>query len=745
MDLPVGSRRAWWGWCAAAMVTAAVIFLIPLIWQRRWYFYGDTQIGAFGQWWYFGKELLEGHWPLLNLGAWRGGNYAAEGQMGLFNPMVMVIGVLAYGAKSALVFCTLVKVFFTIVAVTGTFLLCRSYRIGPAASYVASTAIMVGGVTQYLDLATWVTGLMVWSMLPWAWWAIRRAMIEHANPLPALLVGYLIVTIGYVYGTIYLALVVVACLIDAFRLFGKAAFGRVLLLGTLSGLLAVTIYLPGILTAPVTTRSGFKIINDGSLALDPRHFFGAMIPFSSVPPTYKTHSAPPVGYIAWFLPVLLWLDQRRLRAALRPMVGMVVVVIFVSIWALGPTGIGPLRYPARVMPVVVLCVVILTMRLLTHAVVARPGPGRLALSLLWVVLGSVILVSRALWLTPEIVQSAALVLLALLGLWFLVRRSTRRQGSTAGPAVSGPAAIYIMTVASVLLLFTHYHFQDPASTNRNMPAAVADYSKPLQEARGDVIVVGDQRGYLERHPEAAKDILIGSAWYLSGHPVSNSYSTIGFQTYNKRYCFGIVGNTCKGLAHELFTTEPTTGQKRVDLLSASTILLFRPSVKSIADQPPPAGWHVAKEDALVVMWVRDDPIPTAGGIAATSDGTTARLLSSSEREARVRIDTVGPDGGTVTFSRLDWPGYSVTDARQVNPVDGYLLTIRVPSGSDGRTVSVRFTPPGFGLGLVAWGLSVGLSLGWSVFAFLLARRRGLGQAGRLELARDHRQRADHGR
>ena len=55
---------------------------------------------------------------------------------------------------------------------------------------------------------------MATALLPWAWWLTRRAMRGH-SPLPALLACYLVVSIGYVYAALYLAIVIIACLVDA--------------------------------------------------------------------------------------------------------------------------------------------------------------------------------------------------------------------------------------------------------------------------------------------------------------------------------------------------------------------------------------------------------------------------------------------------------------------------------------------------------------------------------------------------
>ncbi len=717
-----------WLWYLAAVVTTLAILAIPLFASRRYYFYGDTQIGSFGQWYHFGQSLLEGRWPYLDLGGWRGGNAAAEGQVGLFNPVIMAIAVLSTKTSSALAFATAVKVGTALFGMSGVYVLARQFRVAPPWAYVAATATLLGGVTQYLDLATWMTGLEVWALVPWCWWAIRRTMTNRANPALALVFCYLMVSIGYVYGTIYLVLVFVACLVDGYRLHGKGAVLRVLGMGVCAGLLTLTVYLPGVLTAPVTARNGLAITNDNSLAVQVSNYFASMIPATEIPANGIARSANPVGYIAWFLPLLAFVDRRRIRAALRPMTGMILVLVVFAMWSVGPTIVGPLRYPARVMPIVAMCAILLTVVLIDRASTA-PRRGRLFAALATVVVGAYLGTTRAVWHAIPVLIQMALILggvVLVWGAWRMLSKGGRtgRFGSVG----AGTCAVIVAVFGVGLSAEQHIVTPLPASTNRNMPADVADYAPVLADAKGDVMVIGDQRTYLQKHPDAAADILIGSSWYLTDREVSNSYSTISFRTYMNRYCIGIVGATCRGAAATLASTEPTTGLPRADLLSLSTLLIFKPTTGTVGEKSPPPGWHVAKVNDLVVMWVRDKPLPTAGGVVHTSTGTTVTEVRRDDNAATIRVDQVPSSGGTVTFSRLAWPGYKVDGgARLATPVDQYLLTIDVPGSAVGRTVTVRFAPPGFALEMGAWALSVLASVLWVVVAAVRRRREHSGR------------------
>jgi len=106
-------------------VLAAVLLL--LVQDPRYLFHGDTQSAYLGWEYRLGEQLRAGHWPLIDLHAWASGNAVAEGQWGLFSPLVAGIGLLATTAHNVLVFATAVKAALACVGVLGTFALSRSY------------------------------------------------------------------------------------------------------------------------------------------------------------------------------------------------------------------------------------------------------------------------------------------------------------------------------------------------------------------------------------------------------------------------------------------------------------------------------------------------------------------------------------------------------------------------------------------------------------------------------------------
>lgn len=724
---PKDSRRVTAAWAAAAAVTVVAAGLIPLLHEPRYYFHGDTQSAYFGWWYELGGQVLSGNWPMLDLQSWRAGNFISEGQWGLFSPLTILIGVASTLATDVVVFTTVVKIGILVVTAVGTFLLTRSYGVHPAAAFVAGVAVPLGGETQYLEWPSWVNGQFVIALLPWAWWGLRRIMISNKNPWPALLAGYLVVTVGYVYGTVYLAVVIVGCLAEALLMRNRGAAIRVFVVGLCVGLVAVTVYLPGVLTSPVTIRDSWEVLSDGRLQADVAGLMASMLPTGLSPAA----GGLPVHYIAWFLPFLAWVDQSRVRRELRSLSGVVVVLAIMGAWAVGPNQLGPIRWPVRVMPVVALAVVVLSVVLFARTVRFPPSARRLTVSLLLVLAPTYLVVSRY-WETKRMqFMTMVLVMVAVAVVWALFRLWAR-MGTIRPLGGAGTVAITIAVGCLGVIAAQHHYYPQPPSLDRNMPSQFSDYTTQLQQAEGDVMLLGDPQDAAVRNPSVTEELLIASSWFLNPHQVQSTYTTIGFRAYTEHFCVKFNGSTCAKALTRLFRKESVTGQKRIDLLSVSTLVFFRKDFSQRRLRNPPEGWHVADNSKWSLTWVRDEPLPTAGKVVWTSPGTEVTDLASVDRRAEFRVDDVPPGGGTVVLSRLAWPGYAVEGGSLPEPVDDYLLTVQVPEESVGRSVLVRYSPPGWTLEIACWILGVGLALVWSVAHLWSRRRRRFNEVSRTE-------------
>ena len=693
---------------AGLTVVLALAALLPA--NHHYFWYGDTPAAYYGWWYHLGDLVRHGQWGTIDPHAWRSGNLAAEGQWGLWSPLTIGIGLVATVVPNLLLVASAVKVGLALVAALGVFRLVRSYDAPPAAAYVAAVAVPMGGMTQYLDLPSWVAGEMIWALFPWVWWAMRRTLVRGANPWPALVLGYLLVTVGYVYGTIMLIVLLAACLFEVWLRRDRAAMVRAFGIGALLGLVALTVYLPGVLTAPVTARDeGFGGFG-GQFGTDPLVLFAGILPTSADPGT-SSHLLP-YAYLAWFLPVAVWIDWGKARRAWQPIAGLVLAAVVTLLIVDGPSQLGPLRWPLRLAPFLVETLVVLLVVAWHRFGIRRPSPRRLALSLGWVGLAGVLALVRAPSMWVAHLCSIALVGVGIGLLWWLLR--TRRTAWVV-PAVG------VVTLAAFGM--QHAFYPTPPSPQRFAPTHVADYRSLLHGAVGDVMEVGATDGFVQRNPHSARFLVIGSAWYLNSHPVQNTYTAISHRAYKDVYCVYYQGATCPDLLHTLFTTEPTTGKQRVDLLGVSSLLLVSHNFSAHRLANPPPGWQVTGRTPYTVLWTRRTPIPGAGGVAWTSPGTTVSAVDARTDGTSFRVDSVPAEGGTVVLSLLDWPGYSTDVGSIGDPVDGYLLTVHLPGSAQGSTVNVDFHPPGWTAEVAAWALALTLGTAWSVGYAVRRRRR----------------------
>jgi hypothetical protein len=354
----------------------------------------------------------------------------------------------------------------------------------------------------------------------------------------------------------------------------------------------------------------------------------------------------------------------------------------------------------------------------SRCLVRRVSGTRLLLSLAWVCAAGYVVVARDPRVFEDTLAGVTAVVVALaLTTWSLRRRNARLT----------TAVVATSTVGVLVLQMA----QDPtpAAPDRNMPAARTAYAGRLPSAEGDVMVLGNAETMVARDPAIAEELLIGSAWYLGDKDVQNGYTTINFRRFRDRFCRVYNGGTCAAALPAVRSTEPTTGRPWVDLLSVSTLALFRPSFPEDDLTDPPPGWSLSQVTSWVVVWTRDEPVPTAGGVVWTSAGTSVDEASRTDRSLSLRVRAVGPEGGTVTLSRLAWPGYAVEGGALLAPLDGMLVRVSVPAGSAGSTVTIRWEPPGWRVELAALWSAVLLGLVWVLLRWRSDARRARAAGG----------------
>lgn len=726
-----------------------MLSLLPLIFFGRFYFQDDTENGAYGVWYHLGKSLLQGQIPVLNPAVWSSGNYIAEGQWGTWNPLVMTFGVLAYISPNAVVLTTALKIAMLVAAGMGTFVLARSYSLPPEWAFIAGIAAPLNGFTMYFDAPSWVTGALVWAIFPFFWAELRRMMGGKRNPFWAFITGYLIVTVGYVAGTVAIGFILLAVGIETLirKAWGPAI--RIAVTGVSMGLVAVVVFLPGVLTAAVTTRGTTGIWNDDYVSIDFNSLL--MAPIATAYPQLLswwwsgTSATSPAAYIGWFLPAIAFASWGRFKKLAPDLRDLFIFLAAAAAFVLLPTTIGPLRYPARFMPYVATGAVLLVIISLARA--RRPHIGRPSL---YFAIGLVALGAYLGWAQVParyltIFLAALIAAGALVALWWLLNHPEARshRWNRFGLGAMSLIAIGVLLATAATTLLQHRTSPRSGLSFANQPADVSTYKGVLAGVKNDVLVVGDALDYPQSNA-TWEQTLMANAWYISDASVVNRYQLVGFSRFNDLLCLRYLGGTCPELAERLFHRRSETGLLLVDEMQIDNVQILKksfnkPQVANASNNyvsrdeklevpPVPTGWHVAAETDGTVLWSRDVPLGPAGGVSWSQPGTHVTEVSRDDTKVVLRVDEVPAGGGRAALSRLPWPGYTVDGAELMKrPVGGYLLGLDIPSGAQGKLITISFEPPGWRVGIPVWAAAVAGMLGWSLVVLRRSRRKAPAQ------------------
>lgn len=710
------TRTARLMWPIVAVVVALVLGAARLAGSARFYFADDTQTGAFGQWWELGDRLLQGTIPVLNPSAWQGGNYFAEGQWGLLNPVTWIIALTARGASDAVVHVAVVKLVFLGLLALGTYLLARSFAAAPAWSALSGVLVTQVGFTVFMDAPSWVTGLFCAAVFPWVWWGLRQAVDDGRLPLWFLLGSYVLITFGYVFGVMVLVLLLVETLVRAIVARDRGRIIRALLASAWSALLTIVIYLPGVLTASVTERAGGGIANTGFLSADLTDLAASSttVATATINAWGDVPIHAPLAFIAWIVPLFAFVLPMP-RDAVRRCIPLFVIGAIMLLVVLGPSHVGPLRWPVRFMPYLALVVVVLFAVAATRAFPARFTLRRAGLALVVLAIMAYLTASNTpgTWRSIAVVtaiQAAAVVFLFLAA----KARWTRHDARRTTVAVAGA-----LVVTAVLLVPQMRLFPATPLPQFGVPGDVDRLRATQADAPGDGIVVGDVY-YGGEFAASYDERLLGNLWYLSEASFSSVYTVLPFSALVADLCMDLRGMTCAGAFDTLLEDDAETGMPIADLMAISTIVQMK---STYPDAPVlPDGWSIAAEGEYTRTVTRDQPVAGAGGVVWTGTGTEVSVQAQDERGITLVVDAVGDDG-RVVLSRLPWPGYSVSGGTQADPLRGWLLAVDVSDAAPGDVVTVSFSPPGAAAETGAFVLAMVLLGVWCVGYGVMRRRQ----------------------
>ncbi|MBF6329843.1 hypothetical protein [Nocardia transvalensis] len=719
------SRRQVHVWGAVTAIGVVAGYAAVLLGNVRHFYTDDTESQYTGLWVALGRALRNGEFPVMWPDQWMTGNNTMD-DAGLFNPPQLLIDLIAPSVDNVALYATVVKLIFSIIAALGVYRICLAYGGRPAWSAAAGVAFPFSGWFLFFDEASWMTALTGTAWLVHAWAAAVRYTRGRGGPIPVFVYLYLTISTQYIFPAVEAVLMLAAVAVGEIlyqRTWRPVA--RLTAAAACAGLAGLLTFLPSMLSAKVTWRGTAQVINDQFLTVPWSESLNASLP-SSMPAltSWWGYVQPlPMTYIAWFLiPALAFIDWRRARESWRELSAVALFAITMLMWAAGPGTIGPLRWPARVLPMLAIGLLVLVCVLLgRYGTVRDWKPRGIAAAVLvlalWVRSFSAD-PHDALW------HVVAAVAIAALGAGVVWLGRTR-----------GTAAACVLTIAA---MFPIAYFQvsavQPTPMPWNLPANRAEARAAFPKFTGTTLQLGD-RGLLqpgEKNLEGAYGSLVFGNYAKNLElDYINGYTPTGYYYFGEMLCMRWDSSVCPDAYRRMFAPEPTTGRPLVDLMKVDRVVLQRALYPDARNQPAPEGWkwvdYPGHERYIAVLERVNGPISTVNGRVAVAKDVTATSVTETDTNSRVRVSSAS--GGRVVFARLGWPGYRVTLNGKPIPfttVAKSFVAVDIPAGTRDADLELTWRPPGWKIGTAT--LLAGLAgIGVLQWMFVRARRRDEGE------------------
>jgi hypothetical protein len=687
------------------VIAAVLIAIIPILFNRNFYFIDDTQSGSTGPWRYLGQKVLQGDFSILNPDTWAGGNWITDGQFGLFSPITWVIGLCSLLFESVWFYATLVKIFFIALVSIGTYKSARILNTPPYFAILVGIAAPFSGFSSYFDQAAWFSGLAMSAICINYFWLSKLAEKGKVSPSVPIVVALLGVAIGYVYIAILLLVISGAQLLAGVVNRSKVLVHLTTIVLVLMG--SVALYLPAMLTSSVTSRSfeGF-----GNSPWFRPEINGLLTNFIPVTSHFIQNFGPspmvvPVMYGSVLFALILFAKGKEIALAVRKNLDITFFLLFVIGLMFGPSQFEPLHWPLRFYPLFIIFAL-----LLLAASVGKVEQLETSKSPRFFIGGAVVLAALA-WdqivLNPTLFASNFIFLALFLLFW-------RNIAKNPNPKYASKLAA--LGVAGFILVSVGQHYKSPYTPlpDYKLPENIKEYSSAAyfaNVAEGRTIYINGWGAPENQHTILNTKILVGNAWFLTDKKVANGYNVAGYENFTTWMTENYRGDIGEYGLWRLLETQNVDGQPVLaDLMQMDTIVALKNgSISFFPDAP--------------TNWVRDDSNPEY--VTYKRINKSQRLpfnVSSNATISDVKMmndsitfnySTTGDAPAEFIFPRLAWPGYKTSlgsliptselssPSGSVNPpTETFLLRMQAPPGKN-LEVKVEYSPP-------AWNLSVSL-------------------------------------
>ncbi|MGX7052666.1 hypothetical protein [Leuconostoc citreum] len=708
--------------------------LIPLIFFHRFYFLDDTQRGAIGQWYEVGKLLSQGHLPIFNAAAQGSGNYLAEGQWGTFSPLVWLIAFTVYHSSNFVIFSTVFKIILLVVLGLGAFFLAHSMHVDKKYAIIYGFITPFVGFTLFAGAASWVTDLMVSALFPWFWWAFRRFLEKNTGPILVFLIGYSIITIGYVFGTIMLIMTMLGSLIAFIMNKHWQSVKKTVLLGVSLAAATIAVYLPGIAIATVTLRNTSGIFNNNFLSpnLSDLLFSFSPVGYSEMNSWWTAGGVTymPFMYIGWPLLLIAFLNFKAIRSFINnhktDLIQWVVPFLIAFLLLFGPDSVGPLRFPVRMMAYFGQLLLLMLVMVISQVGLTF-NKARIWFLTSIVLLGTYLEVSNTPARLKSVLVINLIIGLVIIAIAYISSGGKKFQYKNHRFNIKKPA-ITILSLAIVISFFSMIVQQRTIGRQRDsiqqqhityryvdydMPAKKADILNMAKKYKGNTVVLGN-----------SSHIIMGNDWYVTDNDSMNVYTPVGFKKFSDDFRGGDPTRIPVKHYNKLFTLDKTTQLPLVDLLKIDTIAVGNEDDKKIYQnlihrKNVPNGWRLTSYNRDFAVIQRNVSVGQVGSVAWSSLNSIKQVANNNYQ---VKIYVPAHDKNEkVVFSRTAWPGYHVIghSAKLITPLRGYLTQIEVPASHVPKTITLRFEPPMLKPAFVLVVFSVVFTLSWSLIRMLI--------------------------
>ncbi|NCX04371.1 MAG: hypothetical protein EBW68_01145 [Actinobacteria bacterium] len=443
-------------------------------------------------------------------------------------------------------------------------------------------------------------------------------------------------------------------------------------------------------------RAPHGLFNDGFLT---HQLDALMLSFSPFVQPYVDGFAgqgfmfEPITYITWILPLAVYwvVTSHTVRRIVR--VDAVVAGI-VSVGMLGPSILGPTRWPFRFQPFAAFLVVMVAMRALQAAPTTGSTRTRFEQSWRWI--------APVIWLALTALRPRLIPML-LTALLFIAIPIAHRIFITYGQRVFAPLLVVSIIATTGWLM---YASPSPAMPgDRNAPASRAAIAKQysvlsghrvfvLQSDLAGAMTIERKRGRFRLVPNApgavtATEMADGNVIQAANIDAEfvTGYSAMPHEGLENLLQTRVFGWSSEGTATALFTVEPTTGKTWTELMGITAIMVQRGQQQQWFDAAVHTGWTVSYEQPAWVLYTN-----TA---ATTRNVVSYRDAGLIVTETAGRASITSSTGGKALLSRPITPGMSITVGGKTvafTGLAGAMPMITVPSGVTGD-IAVHFSLP----------------------------------------------------